>query len=101
MVHEQRINTYSSERMHLWFCDKSGRSGDAIRIDFTPSDIILDMDHAEMTLDPSKVERYVDEDYFDMEKEEEKKRYDYLCNLEITKISFTRVVEEYSYKYLI
>lgn len=97
----QRINTYSNERVYVWFNDKSGHSGDSIRLDFTPSDIVLDMDHAEMTLDPSKAERYIDEDYFDMDKEEERKRYEHLCNLEITKISFTRVVEEFSYKYLV
>ena len=97
----QRINTYSNERVYVWFNDKSGHSGDSIRLDFTPSDVVLDMDHAEMTLDPSKVERYIDEDYFDMDEEEERKRYEYLCNLEITKISFTRIVEEFSYKYLV
>lgn len=97
----QRINTYSNERVYVWFNDKSGHSGDSIRLDFTPSDIVLDMDHAEMTLDPSKAERYIDEDYFDMDKEEERKRYEHLCNLEITKISFTRVVDEFSYKYLV
>lgn len=100
-VNGQRINTYSNERVYVWFNNKSGHSGDSIRLDFTPSDIVLDMDHAEMTLDPSKVERYIDEDYFDMDKEEEKKCYEHLCNLEITKISFTRVVEEFSYKYLV
>lgn len=100
-VNGQRINTYSNERVYVWFNDKSGRSEDSIRLDFTPSDIVLDMDHAEMTLDPSKAERYIDEDYFDMDKEEERKRYEHLCNLEITKISFTRVVDEFSYKYLV
>lgn len=101
-VNGQRINTYSNERVYVWFNNnKSGHSGDSIRLDFTPSDIVLDMDHAEMTLDPSKAERYIDEDYFDMDKEEERKRYEYLCNLEITKISFTRVVDEFSYKYLV
>ena len=100
-VNGQRINTYSNERVYVWFNDKSGHSGDSIRLDFTPSDIVLDMDHAEMTLDPFKAERYIDEDYFDMDKAEERKRYEHLCNLEITKISFTRVVEEFSYKYLV
>lgn len=100
-VNGQRINTYSNEHVYVWFNDKSGHSGDSIRLDFTPSDIVLDMDHAEMTLDPSKAERYIDEDYFDMDKEEERKRYEHLCNLEITKISFTRVVDEFSYKYLV
>ena len=97
----QRINTYSNERMYFWFNDRSGRSSDSIRIDLTPSDIILDMDHAEMTIDPSKVERYIDADYFNMDDPDSKKRYDYLCNLDISKISFTRVVDEYSYKYLV
>ena len=101
IVNGQRINTYSNERVYVWFNDKSGHSGDSIRLDFTPSDIVLDMDNAEMTLDPSKAERYIDEDYFDMDKEEERKRYEHLCNLEITKISFTRVVDEFSYKYLV
>lgn len=97
----ERINTYSNDRQYFWFNDKSGRSSDSIRLDFTPSDIVLDMDHAEMTLDPSKVEKYVDEDYFDMDKAEEKKRYEYLCNLAITKITFTRVVDDFTYKYLV
>jgi hypothetical protein len=97
----ERINTYSNDRQYFWFSDKSGRSSDSIRIDFIPSDIVLDMDHAEMTLDPSKVEKYVDEDYFDMDKAEEKKRYEYLCNLAITKITFTRIVDDFTYKYCI
>ena len=97
----ERINTYSNDRMYFWFNEKNGRNSDSIRIDFTPADIVLDMDHAEMTLDPDKVERYVDEDYFDMEKPEEKKRYEYLCELPITKITFTRVVDDFTYKYLV
>lgn len=101
VVNSQRINTYSNDHVYLWFNDKSGRSGDAIRLEFVPSDIILDMDHAEMTLDPSKVEKYVDEDYFDKDKPEDKKHYEYLCNLEITKITFTRVIDDYTYKYLV
>ena len=97
----QRINTYSADRFYCWFNEKNGRSSDSIRIDFIPSEIILDMDKAEMTIDPEKVDRYVDEDYFDMDKPDEKKRFDYLCNLPITKISFTRVVEDFTYKYLV
>ena len=69
----ERINTYSNDRVYFWFNEKNGRSSGSIRLDFTPADIILDMDHAEMTIDPANVERYVDEDYFDMEKPEEKK----------------------------
>ena len=101
VVSGERINTYSTERRYLWFSSKSGRSSDSIRLSFNPSDIVIDMDHAEMTLDPTLVERYVDEDYFDFEKPDEKARYDYLNELEITKISFTRVVEDFAYKYLV
>jgi hypothetical protein len=97
----ERINTYSNDRVYFWFNEKNGRSSDSIRLDFTPADIILDMDHAEMTIDPANVERYVDEDYFDMDKPEEKKRYEYLQNTAITKISFTRVVDDFTYKYLV
>lgn len=96
-----RINIYSGDREYFWLSEKSGRSSDSIRLSFIPSDIVLDMDHAEMTLDPNKVERYVDEDYFDMDKPEDKKRYEYLSGIEITKITFSRVVEDYSYKYLV
>ena len=101
IVSGQRINTYSNDRVYFWFSEKNGRGSDSIRLDFIPSDIVLDMDHAEMTLDPEKVERYVDEDYFDFDKPEEKKRYDYLNSVEITKITFSRVVDEFTYKYLV
>lgn len=97
----ERINTYSSDRFSCWLTDKNGRSSDSIRISFAPTDILIDMDKSEMTLDPSKVERYIDADYFDLEKEEDRKRYDYLCNIPITKVTFMRVAEEYSYKYLV
>ncbi len=96
-----RINIYSGDREYCWLSEKSGRSSDSIRLSFIPSDVVLDMDHAEMTLDPNKVEKYVDEDYFDMDKPEDKKRYEYLSDIEITKITFSRVVEDYTYKYLV
>ena len=96
-----RINIYSGDREYCWLSEKSGRHSDSIRLSFIPSDVVLDMDHAEMTLDPNKVERYVDEDYFDMDKPEDKKRYEYLSDIEITKITFSRVIEDYTYKYLV
>ena len=86
---------------YCWFSEKNGRSGESIRLNFYPSDMILDMDHTEMTLAPDKVEKYVDEDYFNMENEEDKKRFDYLCSLEVSKITFTRVVNDFSCKYLV
>ena len=99
MRNNERLNTYSNDKEYVWLNGKNGRSEDSIRIAFVPSDIVLDMDHAEMTLNPDKVERYVDVDYFDMDKPEDKKHYEYLCNLEITKITFTRVIDDYTYKY--
>ena len=101
MRNNERLNTYSNDKEYIWLNGKNGRSEDSIRIAFVPSDIILDMDHAEMTLNPDKVERYVDVDYFDMDKPEDKKHYEYLCNLEITKITFTRVIDDFTYKYLV
>lgn len=96
-----RINTYSNSREYQWFSGRTGSRNDSIRIDFYPSDIILDIDHSEMTLDPSKVEKYIDEDYFDMDKPEDVARYEHLCNTEITKITFDRVVNDFAMKYCI
>ncbi len=101
IVSDERVNTYSNERRYLWFYDNSGRSRNSIRIGFTPADIVVDMDRSEMSLDPAKVERYVDEDYFDFDKPEEKAAYDYLCEVPITKITFTRVVNDFAFKYLV
>jgi hypothetical protein len=100
-VFNERVNTYSTDRRYFWFNGKSAHSGDSIRLDFSPSDIVIDMDHAEMTLDPTLVERYIDADYFDMDKPEEKARYDYLCSVGITKITFVRVIEDFAYKYVV
>ena len=97
----ESINTYSNDRRYYWLNGKHGRGSDSIRIDFIPSHITLDMDHAEMTLDPSEVEIYIDEDYFDMDKPEEKARYEHLCNISITKVVFTRVVNDFTYKYVV
>lgn len=96
------INTYSNDRKYIWLNGKNNDGVDSMRIAFIPSDIIFDMDHAEMTLNPEMlVERFVDRDYFDMDKPEEAKHFEYLMNVEITKISFTRVADEFTYKYLV
>ena len=96
------INTYSNDRKYIWLNGKNNDGMDSMRIAFIPSDIIFDMDHAEMTLNPEMlIERFVDRDYFDMDKPEEAKHFEYLMNVEITKISFTRVADEFTYKYLV
>lgn len=99
----ERINTYAVETRYIWIPLKGNRSrGNSIRISFKPCDILFDLDHSEMTLDPAKlIETYVDEDYFDLDTDEGKKAYEYMRNLEITKISFERVKNEYAYKYLV
>lgn len=99
------VNTYKTDRQYIWCSNTNNRMRggreSSIRFDFIPSDIVFDMEHAEMTLDKELINRYVDEDYFDMDKPEDKARFDYLCNAEIKKMSFVRVVENFSYKYLV
>lgn len=95
-----RINMYSNDMFHHWFDGKRCR-GDCIRLGFVPSNIVLDMDHAEMMIDPSLIDRYVDKDDFDMDTPEEKNLYEYLVNIPIVKMSFSKVSEELNYKYLL
>ena len=97
---DKSINTYSSDREFIWFEDNSTGSGHSMRLDFIGSDITVNVDRAEMTIDPEKVNRYIDEDYFDMDKAEDKRLYEYLNNVEITKIQFTRVADLFNSKYI-
>ena len=101
IVDKHRMNLYSSDKEYLWFNTPSGNYKTSIRLTFSPSDVLMDLDAAEMTLDPLKVERYVDEDYYDLDKPEDKKLFEYLSNVEIKKISFERIVNDFSYKYLV
>ena len=72
-----------------------------IRLTFMPSDITVNLDNAEMILDPSKIDLYVDEDYFEMSKPEDKALFEHLSNLTVKKMTFERVVNDFSYKYLV
>ena len=101
MATDERIDLYSSDRVYLWFYIRKGRDNKAIRLDFRPCDVVFDMDHAEITLDPEKAERYVDEDDFKMDDAEDKALYDYLCNLPITKINLVRKVMNPMLKYMV
>lgn len=101
MATDERIDLYSSDRVYLWFYLRKGRDNKAIRLDFRPCDVVFDMDHAEITLDPEKVERYVDEDDFKMDDAEDKALYDYLCNLPIAKINLVRKVMNPMLKYMV
>lgn len=101
IVDKHHMNLYSSDKEYLWFNTAGGNYKTSIRLTFSPSDVLMDLDAAEMTLDPAKVERYVDEDYYDLDKPEDKKLFDYLSNVEIKKISFERIINDFSYKYLV
>lgn len=98
---KERINTYSNDKNYFWFEGKIGSHRNAIRLDFIPANIVVDLDHSEMTIDPSLVDRYVDEDYFDLDDEKEKEIYEYLKDLEIKKVSFHKVSDDFASKYLI
>lgn len=98
---KERINTCSNDKNYYWFGGKIGNHDSAIRIDFTPTDIIVDLDHSEMTIDPSLVDKYIDEDEFDLDNEKDREIYEYLKNLEIKKISFHKVTDDFASKYLI
>ena len=98
---KELINTCSNDKNYCWFGGKIGNHDSAIRIDFTPTDIIVDLDHSEMTIDPSLVDKYINEDEFDLDNEKDREIYEYLKNLEIKKISFHKVTDEFASKYLI
>lgn len=94
----ERLNLYSNEKVYQWFTFK-GRRNISVRFDFAPSDINVDLDKSEMTIDPKLVNRYVDEDYFNMDREDDKNLCEYLNNIEIAKMTFTREVNEFAFKY--
>lgn len=100
-IPKQYINLYSSDKEYLWFSTPKGGYKTNIRLTFMPSDITVNLDNAEMILDPSKIDLYVDEDYFEMSKPEDKALFEHLSNLTVKKMTFERVVNDFSYKYLV
>ena len=96
-----RMNMFSAEPVSVWLKSKSGRSEEDIRISFSPTDIIIDMNSGEMVLDPELAEFYVDEDDYDFDNATEKAKYDYLTSLKLVKITFSRIVEDFTHKYLV
>jgi hypothetical protein len=96
-----KVDLYSAESDYFWFqCEKKS-SDKALRLDFRPCDVVFDIDHAEITLAPDKVERYVDEDDFNMDDADDKARYEYLCKVPIKKITFVRKVMNPMFKYMV
>lgn len=100
-ISKQYINLYSSDKEYLWFSAPKGGYKTNIRLTFMPSDITVNLDNAEMILDPSKIDLYVDEDYFEMSKPEDKALFEHLSNLTVKKMTFERVVNDFSYKFLV
>lgn len=100
-IPKQYINLYSSDKEYLWFSTPKGGYKTNIRLTFMPSDITVNLDNAEMILDPSKIDLYVDEDYFEMSKPEDKALFEHLSNLTVKKMTFERVVNDFSYKFLV
>ncbi len=101
MCCDNRIDLHSTDTQCLWFHNTKNNNDNSVRLDFYPCDVTYDIDHAEITLDPSKVERYVDEDDFNMENDEDKARYEHLCTVPIVKIVFVRRANNPMLKYMV
>ena len=97
----ERIDLYSVDEECLWFYVRKGTENKGIRLDFRPCDVVFDLDHAEITLAPDKIERYVDEDDFNADNEESRAMYEYLCNIPIVKVVFTRKNANPMMKYIV
>jgi hypothetical protein len=98
-----KVDIFSTDREYIWFNGDNNiyRGNDSIRIDFCPSDMYVDFSSGETTIDLDKIHKFIDEDYFDMNEPGEKAKYEYLNNNPIVKISFERIVEDFTYKYLV
>lgn len=98
-----KIDIFSTDREYIWFNGDNNiyRGNDSIRIDFCPSDMYVDFSSGETTIDLDKIHKFIDEDYFDMNEPGAKAKYEYLNNNPIVKISFERIVEDFTYKYLV
>lgn len=95
----ERVNLYGSGWTRIWFTDNL-KSINSFRMDFRPSDINIDINKGLISLDPSKVQRYLDDDDFDMFSDEEiADKMSEAKARPITKITFTRIVNHYGNKY--
>lgn len=96
----ESVDMYTSDTRYYWFCEpKTGSK--LIRLSFEPTDIVMDMENAQMFLPPELVEKYVDEDDFYLDKPDDKARYDYICGLDLVKLTFIRKLSRNKLKYLV
>lgn len=96
----ERIDMYDSDKRYYWFADPK-TSSKLIRLDFEPADVVIDVEHGEMTLAPELVDRYVDEDDFDMDNPDSKARYEYLREIPLVKLMFVRKASRNRLKYMV
>ena len=95
------LDLYSTEMDYFWCHGKNDRDDESIRIEFRPCDVTIDIDHSAITIDPSLVDRHIDEDDFDMDDPDDKARYERLLCMPIRSIVFTRKRSRNSYKYTV
>ena len=96
----ESIDMYDSSKHYCWLADPKTDSK-LIRLDFDPVDVVIDVEHGEMTLSPELVDRYVDEDDFDMDNPDSKARYEYLREIPIVKVTFIRRAVRNRLKYMV
>lgn len=84
------IDLSKTSKCDVWLDARDTNYNCPVRISFYPSDIVPDSNHNCLIVDPSRVSRYVDEDYFEMNDPKEKELYDYLCNAAIKKVAFVK-----------
>lgn len=99
---EVRINTYDSDDTYVWVSNV-GNTGNnrSLRLDFVPTDVEVDLEQGAMVLDPAKASRYIDSDYFDMDKPEDQQAFEWISNTPIESIVMTRVINDFNYKYCV
>lgn len=94
------VDMYSSDTRYYWFCDpKTGEK--LIRLSFEPTDIVMDIENAQMFLEGDLVDKYVDEDDFYMDKPESRAKFEYLRDIGVVKISFIRKMARNKLKYMV
>lgn len=93
---EERLDLYASNIYRYWFYSANSP---AFRMDFKPMDVKMDIKSGKMYLDPAKVQRYVDED--DFEGDDAHDKMIAIKTRPIERITFTRVINNYAYKYLV
>lgn len=94
------IDMFDSTQRYYWFAEPKSREK-LMRLDFDPVDIVMDVERGEMTIHPDLVEKYVDEDDFDIDTAEGKAYYQRICDLSLVKMTFIRKVSKNKLKFMV